>query len=294
MASDNTQSLDAIGLKFHTDKSSEGHDYLTKYEPILSPFRDQAFNIIEIGCLHGASLNMWGTYFPNAKIIAIDIYNKLKNITINNLEFILADASDPSILHEICKKFPPLIVIDDASHRWSHQQIAFETAFWHLLPGGVYICEDIQTSFGPHRSTNYGDQSLDAAQYFGKYALLKACGSSIPPIHPLLFEVPQIMLDIAQDINVISFISEAVIMQKATNPKNINHDKHIESLIKNNHMVIQDFYATILRDAALALEESDLSLSQKLMYLALVARPTGSLIKAKYEEYCKKLTTLQS
>ena len=70
------------------------------------------------------------------------------------------DASDTIQMHEILKENPPLIFIDDGSHQYSHQIATFESVFPFLKNGRLYVCEDIQTSFGGYRKQYFNDQSL--------------------------------------------------------------------------------------------------------------------------------------
>lgn len=65
--------LDQIGLKTCTDKNSKFHNYLEFYERYFAPCRQNRFTLIEVGVYEGASIKMWEEYFPNAKIIGLDI-----------------------------------------------------------------------------------------------------------------------------------------------------------------------------------------------------------------------------
>jgi len=70
--------LDELGLKYRTDKSSGGHNYLTLYERYFAPIRSERVKILEIGVLNGASLAVWEEYFPNGTIIGADINNAVR------------------------------------------------------------------------------------------------------------------------------------------------------------------------------------------------------------------------
>ena len=63
-----------------TDKNTV-HSYLELYETLLSPKKDTAKNILEIGIgdfkeKNGGSIKLWKDYFPNAIIYALDILPK--------------------------------------------------------------------------------------------------------------------------------------------------------------------------------------------------------------------------
>ena len=51
--------LDEIGLKYGTDKSSSHHHYLPFYETFMAPLRDAPITLLEIGVYQGASLRTW-------------------------------------------------------------------------------------------------------------------------------------------------------------------------------------------------------------------------------------------
>lgn len=63
--------LDEIGLKYNTDKSSRAHGYLDFYEKYFP--KDLQGRILEIGVMDGYSLKMWNEYYSKAEIIGIDI-----------------------------------------------------------------------------------------------------------------------------------------------------------------------------------------------------------------------------
>ena len=70
--------LDRIGLSTGTDKASGGHNYLDFYEDNLNFFQNETFTMLEIGGLNGASLAMWSKYFPNARVVCVDINPAVK------------------------------------------------------------------------------------------------------------------------------------------------------------------------------------------------------------------------
>lgn len=65
--------LEEIGKEAGTDKCSDAHDYLRKYEFFLRRFLEQPMTLLELGVFHGDSLRMWSRYFPKAHIVGVDI-----------------------------------------------------------------------------------------------------------------------------------------------------------------------------------------------------------------------------
>jgi hypothetical protein len=148
-------SLDEIGLKYGTDKASNGHDYLRHYEFYFRQMRPTASRVIEIGGLNGASLKMWEEYFPSAEIVCIDVDPKVKRFEGGRISVEIGSAGDAAYLKTVRDKYLNAdIVIDDGSHRWDHQRLAFRSLFPMVSAGGYYVVEDIHTSFEPNFSGN--------------------------------------------------------------------------------------------------------------------------------------------
>ena len=163
--------LDDIGLRCGTDKSSAHHDYLRHYETYLKLQAAPIRSLLEIGVYDGASLRMWQQFLPKAKIVCLDIDPRCKEFEGGNATVEMCDQSDALQLNRIGVEHGPFdVVIDDGSHIWSHQILTFETLLPFMAPGGLFIIEDIDTSFG-HYVKDYGkDSTTSAADYVGKLA----------------------------------------------------------------------------------------------------------------------------
>ena len=140
-------SLNDIGLATGTDKASVLHDYLGVYENNLRHLRDRDFVLVEIGVHQGASVRMWEQYFSRARIIGVDIKPECKQFESDRVEIQVGDQGNQGFLSKLAKR-RPLVVVDDGSHRWHHQINTFKTLWPHIPPGGVFVVEDIHTSFG--------------------------------------------------------------------------------------------------------------------------------------------------
>jgi hypothetical protein len=158
-------SFDSLGIIAGTDKSSLGHDYLRHYERIFSQFRDQPINVIEIGVSRGASLRIWPEYFRTATIIGIDIRPEYKQHEKGRVTVEIGSQDDPEFLAQVCTKYPPTIIIDDGSHRADHVLFALERMFPMLLPGGIYVIEDLFFHVGAAEQQNRGPSSVSPADY---------------------------------------------------------------------------------------------------------------------------------
>lgn len=209
------KTLNDFALFFGTDKSSEYHDLCDLYEGFLEKFRDTEFNLFEYGVLQFASLNMWGAYFPTAHIFGVDPGQEqyTDNIYGKSITYIKHDAYDEDFMNTIFKKHPPSVIIDDATHHYSHQIRGFETSFPFLVSGGLYIVEDMETNFGEFRYGIWNDQEKDAANYFAQIALLVNGDLKDDP-HNLLCTVTEKQKEICKSIKWISFMRNSVIIAK--------------------------------------------------------------------------------
>lgn len=143
-----------IGKKYDTDKSSirtvgHSHPYTNFYYDLLKDKKDEKITICEVGIFKGGSLNMWGEYFKNAKIVGfdnnyeyIDKFNEQntnKNITTDFLDI----QYENSIKNSLEKHGPYDIIIEDTNHFFDDQIRFIKTAIYSLKKGGTLIIEDI-------------------------------------------------------------------------------------------------------------------------------------------------------
>lgn len=161
-----SDTLDSIGVRYGTDKSSIHHDYLNLYEGFLAPFRYETLSILEIGVWQGASLSMWAEYFSNSRVVGVDIAPAIERHPNPRVILEIADQSSVADLVSLGQSYGPLdLVIDDGSHLWDHQI----TTLRYLLPfvksGGYYILEDIDTSYGAYIEEYRGVSGISPAAY---------------------------------------------------------------------------------------------------------------------------------
>jgi hypothetical protein len=140
--------LNDIGLKHGTDKASSGHNVLRLYEQFIRDLRFEEFILLEIGGLNGSSLRMWEEYFSSALVVCIDINPNVVSFQTERTKVEIGNSGSQPFLRSVIEKHGvPKIILDDGSHRWDHQRIAFKSLFPLLEPGGLYIVEDLHTSF---------------------------------------------------------------------------------------------------------------------------------------------------
>jgi hypothetical protein len=147
--------LTALAKHFRTDKWGN-HRYTPHYQHHLARFRDKPMTLLEIGIGGyaragdgGGSLRMWKHFFPLANIYGLDIEDK-SFVEEPRIRVFQGDQSDAALLSRIVSEIGrPSVIIDDGSHRPEHVIATFEALFPLLADDGVYVVEDIQTSYWP-------------------------------------------------------------------------------------------------------------------------------------------------
>lgn len=152
--------LQVIGAAENTDKAGSHHNYLNKYEFFLNKFKEEEFTFVELGVFRGGSIKMWRKFFSKAKVIGVDIDENCLQYATDDIEILIKDLSLDESIKEI-SQLKPSVIVDDASHLWSHQINALLKLYPTLPSGGVYILEDISTSFFP-TSYYYKDAKVSA------------------------------------------------------------------------------------------------------------------------------------
>lgn len=154
--------IEVLGFKHLGDKFS--HGYLQYYDFHFSSVRKNKLNIFEIGIGGyadpkdgGASLRLWQDYFPNGRVFGLDIYDKSAHED-KRIKTFIGSQNEPSFLRELASKIGKIdIIIDDGSHVNEHIITSFNVLFPLLGEDGIYVIEDINTSY----SASYGGSSTD-------------------------------------------------------------------------------------------------------------------------------------
>ena len=125
--------------------------YFEIYDRHFSRFRGTDVHIVEFGVYQGGSLQMWKQYFgPSSKIFGIDINPHCKKLEEEQIEIIIGDQEDRRFLKSLTGKIPRIdILIDDGGHKMKQQINTYEELFPYIDKNGVYLCEDLHTSYWP-------------------------------------------------------------------------------------------------------------------------------------------------
>jgi hypothetical protein len=134
---------------------TEKEPFCPMYEKYLGHLRDQRITLLEIGIgggedpftQGGASLRMWKEYFRRAMIHGIDIYDKTF-CEEDRIFTHLGSQDDGYFLSHVANHIGEIdVIIDDGSHFSPHVIQSFNVLFPRLKAGGVYVVEDIATSY---------------------------------------------------------------------------------------------------------------------------------------------------
>ena len=165
-------SLIDIGKKYPSSKNISG--FIQLYEKYFSSLKNSKINILEIGVENGDSLRIWREYFTNANICGIDIDKK--DFKIDNVDILQGDQSNHAFLLSLIntyKKFD--IIIDDGSHQAKHIITSFNFLFPYLSDTGIYVVEDLQTSYFPR----YGGSRINLKKKRSSMNFIKSLTDSI-------------------------------------------------------------------------------------------------------------------
>ncbi len=123
--------------------------YFEIYHRHFERFRGRPVTVLEFGVYHGGSLQMWKHYFgPDARIVGVDINPACKELENDQIEIVIGDQEDRMLLAALRERLGPVdIVIDDGGHTMAQQIATFEEMFKAVRNGGVYLVEDLHTSY---------------------------------------------------------------------------------------------------------------------------------------------------
>lgn len=226
--------LDSIGIKHNTDKASiqrkmdeeqgdlsqftiPGHSYLDKYESIFPP-RDAKINFMEVGCCgsgwrNGAGIRTFLEYYTNPESLSwgIDIKKivfNLQNID-ERLKVIQTDCSKKGFTNGIPEEVAFDVIIEDGSHFWSHQKVAYKECIERLNPGGILVIEDIHTSFLSAERYADGEKNDFVTEAIG--TCLRVLSKHQ---HELKANFPELEGPSATEIESVTLIGSAIIFKR--------------------------------------------------------------------------------
>ncbi len=144
-------SLNELACKWGTDKRAGIHNYTKWYDSMWGRQRLEPVKLLEIGVQSGASIRMWEEYFPNGRMVGLDIDPRCKMHESKRVSIVIGSQDDPAIRDQLAAAHPKGfdIIIDDGSHVSEHMEKSFDLYFPILKAGGTYVIEDLHCSFSP-------------------------------------------------------------------------------------------------------------------------------------------------
>ncbi len=133
--------------------SDKWEQYLPIYDSELRPYLERGAPVamLEIGVQNGGSLEIWHKLLPpRSRVVGLDLDERCRALKLGDgIELYIGDATQKAFIDEALGDTRFDIVIDDGSHRAKDVIASFEILFGRLKPGGIYIVEDLHTSYWP-------------------------------------------------------------------------------------------------------------------------------------------------
>jgi len=145
-------SIHGIAVKQFTKESHRGtdkhwiHNYTPIYDRYLADKRDKYRKVLEIGVSHGGSLLLWHDVFPNAHIYGVDKDTSRARLVLDNPRVTLLQGmqgDDKFFKEEVIPHGKWDLIVDDCSHKASHQKDTLDLLWDSVNSGGMYVIEDL-------------------------------------------------------------------------------------------------------------------------------------------------------
>ncbi len=126
--------------------------YFEIYDRHFSRFRGRPVKLLEFGVSQGGSVQMWQDYFGDqVEIFGVDINAACKQFEGPGIRILIGDQEDRNFLRSVATEVPDIdILIDDGGHTMRQQKHTFEELFGKVKANGVYLIEDLHTSYWKH------------------------------------------------------------------------------------------------------------------------------------------------
>jgi hypothetical protein len=124
-------------------------NYIDVYDKFFQGYRNKEITFLEIGIAHGGSLEMWRNYFGDkATLIGVDVNPETKKFEEGNTKVFIGSQEDVQFLNTLKTQIPKVdILLDDGGHTMNQQITTFKAMFEHVKDTGLYVCEDLHTSY---------------------------------------------------------------------------------------------------------------------------------------------------
>ena len=140
--------------------------YFPIYERFLDKYVGSEARVLEIGVFRGGGLDLLADYLgPSVRLVGMDIDETARDLADPKFPVFLGDQSDPHDLLSLQEQHGPFdVIVDDGGHTVKQQVVSAETLFPLLRDGGVYLIEDVHTSYWSEYLDAGDDNLLDWAR----------------------------------------------------------------------------------------------------------------------------------
>jgi len=141
--------------------------YFEIYERYLQKFVGKNCTYLEIGVQKGGSIQIMQEWLgPQARIVGADIDPECEKLRGEGREIYIGDQADVNFLAKLkaeCGEFD--VIVDDGGHTPDQQIVSFLNLFPALKEGGIYLLEDLHTTFWyGSQDSRYGINFYDFAR----------------------------------------------------------------------------------------------------------------------------------
>lgn len=152
----------------HTDHViQKWENYPTVYQAFYHKFIGKSPTFLEIGVENGGSLQVAKKYFGNGDIYGVDINPNVCQMDLGeNITTYCFDINSDEAFKRSFNDTKFDIILDDGSHINSDIITTFKNLYSLVKPGGVYLVEDMHTSYWPGYEGGY--RKKDSAIEFFK------------------------------------------------------------------------------------------------------------------------------
>ena len=210
--------------------------YFSTYDALLRPLRTKPVSLLEIGVQNGGSLEIWAKYLPRAKwIVGCDIDPRCGALAFKDprIRVVVGDANVQDTFDRIAaiaRQYA--IVIDDGSHMPTDVIASFARYFPLLIPGGLYVIEDLHCAYREthHGSISGSSSAIDFLQLLVDVINYEHWRRQLS-VQSLLKDffpggrLPQFLLD--GSVHSVAFQNSMAIVRRATVPSNRKLDKRV-------------------------------------------------------------------
>lgn len=212
-------------LEHRDNASDKWENYLDLYQPYLEQYVGKNASILEIGVQNGGHLQILRKYLDNANIYGIDITDDVCKLDLGNgIKTFCFDATKKELINQNLKELTFDIVIEDASHISQDVITTFELMFSRVKPGGLYIIEDLHTSYWKEYNGGYKVSHSQVEYLKAKIDLLNAYHVKKDDTYDLndkdfYNKLSENDKELFKWINSITFYDSAAIIKKSKNPR---------------------------------------------------------------------------